>query len=79
MYFFQQIPCKTIRLNQNTVHRIFLGYLYIFLHRNQIKRSSPGKRCRLVNDLHDQQQAEWLDDDSTKSYNDLAAGDHLQH
>ena len=34
------------------------------------KRSSPGKRRQLIND---QQQAEWLDDNSIKSYNDLAA------
>ena len=51
----------------------FQDYLHIYLSPKPDKRSSPGKRCRLANDLQDQQQAEWLDGDSIKSYNDLAA------
>ena len=31
------------------------------------------KLRRRVNDLHDQQLSEWLNGDSIKSYNDLAA------
>ena len=52
--------------------RYFQDYLNIYLSTPKPdKRSSPGKRNRLVNNLQNQQQAEWLDGDSIKSYNDL--------
>ena len=38
-----------------------------------INNTDSRTMCRLANDLHDQQQAEWLDGDSIKSYNDLVA------
>ena len=62
-----------MRLKQIAVPRIFPGLPPYLSTPKPDKRSSPGKRRRLANDLHDQQQAEWLDGDSIKSYNDLAA------
>ena len=63
----------TIQWKQNAVPQIFPGLPPYISTPKPDKRSSPGKRRRLVNDLHDQQQAEWLDGDSIKSYNDLNA------
>ena len=60
-------------MKQNAVPRIFPGLPPYLSTPKPDKRSSPGKRRRLANDLPDQQQAEWLDGDSIKSYNDLAA------
>ena len=57
-------PMQDHPIEQNEVHLIFPGLPpYLYTPKTD-KRSSPGLRRRLVNNLHDQQQAEWLDGDS---------------
>ena len=63
-----QIEKKNITLRPNAVPRIFDGLPSYLSNPSSGSRSNPSKRKRLVMELHDHDQKEWLDADLFGSY-----------